>query len=262
VVFPALVEKATTFRVYHASVPMFSGLRKALSDASPEIKRFAEPLLKETFVSLPPEFAEPRTGTLFSGGAKATRAMLTNLLAQVPEGGEFLKRVPKETTKSFLSGRESDQFVYDGFEMNGNIAGEWIWEHYGKHKYAPGDPSDQVDAMLKNYVGKKPFWRGKERKLILRDNGQVKSGTYRSQYYWSGDMLYSLVTGQALKMHYRVINGIEMLAVEQPWEMNPIVKGRDKEKAESKGPEDFVFKYRLYFKRDDLGNPKPTTDRY
>jgi hypothetical protein len=237
-------------------------IRRALPKASPEVKRFAEPILKEVYVAIPSEIREPENGLVITKAAKTKRWQVSTLLNQFDGGKEFVKGLPRETLQSHISGKESDRFVYDRFELNEKLAGEWIWEMYLK-----GDPGEYSEAAvtenLKQYVAKRPFWRAKSKPLILKKDGSAQNPYAKGDWYWSDDILFSLTSENARRMHYRVIDGIELLVVEDEfWNSGKEPEGFEKLKVSETGPQTLKPSYRIYFKRNEVGEPKPTTDRY
>jgi hypothetical protein len=262
VVLPKVLIKASTFPVYHASAGMMVKIQKALPKASSEVKRFAQPILKEIYVEIPPELREPENGTVLSNAAKTKRWQVSNLLNDVPGGEEFVKHLPRETLKSHLSGREADQFIYDKFKMNEKLVGEWKWEMYLKGE--PGEFDDaSVTKSLNGYLARNPFWRAKSKSMIFKEDGTVKNPYAKGKWYWSGDMLFGLTSPNARRMHYRVIDGVELLVVEDEfWNTGEIAEGFDKLKAGQQGAEALKPSYRIYFKRNKAGEPAPTTNRY
>jgi hypothetical protein len=90
ILLPALLEKATKFRVDENSQRTSSAIRNALKSASPEVKEFAKPYIVAAYKSIPDPVAEPNTGAVFGGGTKVIRSRIGPIMKSV--GGEDLSK--------------------------------------------------------------------------------------------------------------------------------------------------------------------------
>ena len=151
-VLPAIVNKSASFRVDSSSSRTSKAIADALKTASPEVKAFADPLLKKTYGAMPSVLAEPNTGAVMSGGAKVVRTRIGTILRQLPGGEEFVREIPKTTLASYKSGKDSDMYTYNGkFTPNPAVVGTWAWAVWPQ----PTNPSE-IDNCIANYLkGKK-----------------------------------------------------------------------------------------------------------
>lgn len=215
-VLPKIIDKSVSFRVDAASGRASKAIADAMKTASPEVRAFATPLLKETYHSLPGVLAEPNTGAVMTNGAKTVRSRIGSILQQVPGGDEFVRLLPRTTLASFVSGKDSDMYAYSGtFTPNPALIGTWAWAVYPQ----PANPSEidaRINAFLKPNNGKGPDVIEKPKDVIqLLDGGKIaKTGFFRG-YFWSGDMLIGIDDDQALKMEVRKVGGREFLIIER-----------------------------------------------
>lgn len=217
VVLPAILDKASTFRVDSASGVTTRAIADVMKSASPQVKKFAEPLLKKTYASMPGVLAEPNTGAVMGNGANVVRSRIGAIVQQLPGGEEFVRQIPKTTLASYISGKDSDMYSYNGkFTPNKAALGTWAWVIYPQ----PNKPSE-VEPLIKAWVnpkggGKAPDVIDKPKDVIqLLDDGKVAKSKFFGGYFWSGDMLISINDGQALKFEIRTVGGRDFLIVER-----------------------------------------------
>ena len=246
-VLPTIIDKSAAFRVDSASSRSSKAISDALKAASPEMKAFAAPLLKETYNTFPSALIEPNTGAVMNRGAQTVRSRIGAILQLVPDGEEFVRRLPRTTLASYISGKDTDMYAYNGqFTPNPKVIGTWAWAVWPQ----PKDPSE-IDKCIANYLkgkkGKDPTKvEGSKDTLQLQDKGIVgKSGYFRG-YFWSGDMLIGVNDDQALKMGVRTVDGVDFLIVEKGG-FNAVP---DTEEAATAGvPKDWHCGYHIYVRQ-------------
>jgi hypothetical protein len=216
IVLPAVINKAASFRVDSASYRTTTAIANAMKTASPEVKQFADPLLKKTYTSMPGVLAEPNTGAVLGGGAKTVRSRIGSIVQQLPGGEDFVRRIPKTTLASYVSGKDSDQYTYSGtFTPNNALVGTWAWAVWP----APNKP-DEIEKCINNFLQSKEGKSGDKianpkDTLQLLDGGKVARSKFYGGYFWSGDMLVGVNDDQALKMEMRTVGGRDFLIVER-----------------------------------------------
>ncbi len=213
---PVLVKKATSFRVDSSSSRSARAIADALKTASPQVKAFADPLLKEAFTSLPDVVREPNTKAVLGGAGKTIRSRLGTILQLVPGGEDFVKELPRTTLASFKSGKNSDMYSYDGkFTPNPKVIGTWAWAVYP----APSNPLEieaRITAFLKSKAGQAGAKIDKPKDVIqLMDGGKVAKSKFFGGYFWSGDKLIGVNDDQALTMEVRTMGGRDFLLIER-----------------------------------------------
>jgi hypothetical protein len=246
-VLPAILERATAFRVDSASYRTSTAIANALKSASPEVKKFADPLAKVAYKSIPSVLKEPNTGAIMNRGAKTVRSRIGNIVKTVPGGEEFVRMVPKTTLESYISGNPSDMYAYSGkFTPNDKLVGTWAWAVWPTPN-KPSEIDDRINAFLKGHKGNPPAKIDKPKDLLqLEDGGKVaKSGFFRG-YFWSGDMLIGVDDDQALKMEVRTVGGRDFLIVERGG-FNAVPK--TEEAATAEVPEDYHCGFHVYMKQ-------------
>jgi len=216
VVLPAIMDKAASFTVDSASYRTTTAIKDIMKSANLEVKKFAEPLIKKTYVSFPAELKDPYTGAVMNRGAKTVRSRIGAIVQQLPEGEEFVRRIPKTTLASHISGKESDMYVYSGkFTSNDKLIGTWAWAVWPQPK-GPQDLDETINKWLKPKLGKNPEKvEGSKDTLQLLDGGKVAKSRYFGGYFWSGDMLVGVNDDQALKMEVKTYEGYDFLIVEK-----------------------------------------------
>jgi len=148
-------------------------------------------------------------------GAKTVRSRIGSIVQTMPNGEYFVRRIPKTTLKSYVSGKESDMFVYDGFVPNDSVIGTWIWALWPNPK-GPDDIDSATNNWLKPKLGKGPIKvKGSKDTLVIHENGKTSKSGYFKHYFWTGNMLVSNTDGLAVKMFVKTFNGIDFLFVER-----------------------------------------------
>jgi Family of unknown function (DUF6288) len=246
-VLPAIVKTSASFRVDHASSQTSKALTDALKTASPEVKDFASDLLRKTYGAMPAVLAEPNTGAVLGGGGRVVRSRIGDVLRQTPGGEEFVHRIPKSTLASYISGKDSDMYSYDGkFKPTPALIGTWAWAVWPQ----PNNPSE-IDKCIANYLkgtkGKDPTKVDKPKDMIqLIDGGKTAKSGYFGGYFWSGDMLIGDNDGQAVKMEVRTVDGVDFLIVEKGgYNAAPVTE----EEATSQVSKDWHCGYHIYIRQ-------------
>ncbi len=216
IVLPAIMDTTAAFRVDSASGRSTKTIADVLKTASPEVKAFADSLLKKTYASMPGVLKEPNTGAVLGGGAKTVRTRIGSILQSLPGGDEYVKKLPRTTLKSHVSGKDSDMYSYSGnFSPNPAVMGTWAWAVYPQ----PNNPSE-IEACINNFMkqnnGKGPDKIDKPKDVVqFLDKGSLAKSRFFSGYFWSGDMLVGVNDDQALKMEVRKIAGRDFLIIER-----------------------------------------------
>ncbi|BCX46693.1 hypothetical protein HAHE_06010 [Haloferula helveola] len=246
-VLPVIIKKAAALRVDSASYRSLKAIADAVQAASPEVKEFASPLLKETYRDFPDVLTEPNTGAVMNRGAQTVRSRIGTILQQVPDGMEFVRRLPKTTVASHISGKPSDMYAYDGnFSKNPDIVGTWAWAVWPQPS-KPSEVDDRIKAYLKGRKGKDPTKVDNPKDILqLADGGKVGRSKFFSGYFWSGDMLIGVNEDQALKMEVRTVDGVDFLVVEKGG-FNAIPK--TEEEATAGVPADWHCGYHVYVRQ-------------
>jgi hypothetical protein len=215
-VLPAIVKQAASFRVDSASGRSTRAIADAMKTASADVKTFADGILKKTYVSMPSVLKEPNTGAVLGGGGKVVKSRIGSIVQELPGGLDFVKKIPKTTLKSYISGKDADMYNYSGtFVPNKALMGTWAWAVYP----APNNPSE-IDAKINAFVnpknGKAPDKIDKPKDVIkIVDNGVIANSGFFKGYFWSGDMLIGNEDNQALKMEVRNVGGRDFLIIER-----------------------------------------------
>jgi hypothetical protein len=247
VLLPVLLDQSASFRVDSASYRSSRAIADAMKSASPEVKKFAAPLLKETYRSIPSVLQEPNTGAIMNRGAKTIRSRIGAIVMTVPGGEDFVRRIPKTTLESYISGEASDMYAYSGkFTPNDKLVGTWAWAVWPTPKN-PKEIDGCINRFLKGHKGNPPAQIDKPKDLLqLQDGGKVaKSGFYRG-YFWSGNMLIGVDDDQALKMEVRTVGGRDFLIVERGgFNATP----ESEEEATAEVPKDYHCGFHVYMRQ-------------
>lgn len=246
VVLPAIIDTATSFTVDSASWNSLNELAKAMDSASPEVKAFADPLIKKAYVGIPDELTDPYTGAIMSRGAQTVRSRVGFVVEKMPGGEEFVSRLPKTTLASYISGKDSDMYSYSGqFTPNPELMDTWVWAVWPNPDH-PDDVDEKITRWLKPRLKDLPIDMGDRPKDIinLEDGGKVSRSGYFRGYFWSGDMLISNNMGQALKMELRTYEGIDFLLIEKGG-----FGGDPNDEGIESIPEDFHTGYHVYIRK-------------
>ncbi|HKK19293.1 MAG TPA: DUF6288 domain-containing protein [Opitutales bacterium] len=219
IVLPKVIKVTTEFTNDKASGRSSKAIREALESADKEVQTFADPLVKAAYASIPEELVAHH-GAVLGDGAKVVKSRIGSILQELPNGSEFLKRLPKETRLSAISGQASDQYVYRRFEPNPEMIGKW---RYLTRKYE-NSLDDQLmlsdeqitSAAERAYeMFKKKKERGRRVRanyMTLKEGGQVDRS---KSTFWSGDLLVSNNDAEARKMVIRKIDGDDYLLLEK-----------------------------------------------
>lgn len=217
IVLPVIVDQAASFRVESSTTRTSAAIAEAMKDASPNVKKFASSLMQKTFSEIPGVIKEPNTGALMSSASSTIRSRFGSILQLLPDGEEFVKTVPRTTLKSFLSGKDSDMYVYSGKCIpNKELMGKWAWCIYPQ----PGKPSE-VEPLIQSWVNPKngpapsQIIEGPKDTIEILPDGKIEKSNYFRGYFWSGDMMIALHEDQALKMELRTIGGRDFLIIER-----------------------------------------------
>ncbi len=246
-VLPAIVRTSASFRVDSASNRSSIAIANAMKTASPEVKTFASGVLKKTYGDMPDVLKEPNTGAVLANGAKVVRSRVGSILQQIPGGEEFVREMPKTTLASYISGKDSDTYVYSGkFAPNAAVIGTWAWAVYPQPN-KPSEIDDRIKAYLKGANGKDPTKVDKPKDTIqLLDGGKVAKSKMFGGYFWSGDMLVGVNDDQALKMEVRKVDGVDFLIVERGgFNATP----ETEEQATAAVPKDWHCGYHVYVRQ-------------
>jgi len=214
-VYPAIIYTTANLTVDSSSYNATQAIRGAIEGASSEVKAFASPLLKKVYADFPHELKDPYTGAVMKNGAMTVRKRIGSVIEKLPDGEEFVRRIPKTTLKSFISGKESDMFTYDGkFTPNDKLTGTWHWAVHPNPK-TPSDIDSTIESWLKP-KGNGPINLGIPKDvLVIENGGKTSKSRYYPKYFWTGDTLIGNEDGVALKMQVRTYNGIDFLIIEK-----------------------------------------------
>ncbi len=246
---PVVLEQVSKFRVSGASWQTSNAIANAIKGASPEVKKFASPMIGVVYKSVPAVVKEPHTGAVFGRGGPTIRKNLGAIAKSVPGGEDFVRKLPKETLASYKSGKESDQFRFSGtHQANPKVEGTWewcIWPAANK----PEEVMPRIEGWVKNQTkGGKALPNKVDRPkdtLQIQKGGGVRSKFYGG-YFYSGDMLIGVDAGQAVKMQVVTVSGRDFLVVERGgFNAEP----KTEEEATAKVPADYHCGFHIYMKR-------------
>lgn len=252
IIFPPMmkaISKATSYAVSMSSTGM---INKAMEQASPEIKAYGLKQLQTLFAEQPLNLVSLDTGIyVIPQGASAKRRAISLSLAFSEDGKEFMKSTPKTTLKSYISGKDSDMFTYNGkFQSDTKYAGTWISVDLPRNK-TPGDAENNIKAYIKQVKGNVGPGAVIRDTLELCADGIVKSGYYggkhNGQFYWTGNTVFGVNTGEACKMEIRTIEGHNFLTVERGGFAPEIPKEGEAEATEV--PPDYHCGYHVYIRK-------------
>ena len=215
-VLPKIIDRAAALRVESSSYRANKAISDALKTTSPEVKSFATSLLKKIYEDFPKVLTEPNTGAVLGNGARTIRSRIGGVIQQLPDGDEYVRKLPRTTLKSHVSGKDSEMYSYSGkFEANPAVIGNWAWAVYPQ----PNNPSEidaRIGAFLKGTKGARPIKVDKPKDFLqFMDNGKIAKSKFYGGYFWSGDMLIGVNDDQALKMEVRTVEGVDFLIVER-----------------------------------------------
>ena len=226
IVLPRIVKASSNFTNDAASSRSSSAIREALASASSEVKKFAKPLVSETYLTIPDELLGHH-GAVLTSGADIVRSRIGSIIQALPDGNEFLLSLPKITYESAVSGDTKDEFVHDGFKSNRDIVGKWLylsgsWEHPldDKHIKKAAESLEQLIERQKNATGRNRY---RPSYLVLKDDGAIDR---ESDKVWSGNMLIKFNEGEACKMIVQKVDGDEFLLIERGGFEESVEKGK------------------------------------
>lgn len=249
VVLPMLLKTTTEARVDSESYQTSKAIADALKGASPEVKKFAAPLTKTAYQIIPDPVVEPNTGAVFGRGSKTIKGRIGTIVQAIPGGEEFIQTMPKTTVASYISGKESDMYVYSGkHEPNDKMLGTWdwcVWPAANK----PSEVDEKIETWIKNQTkGGKPLPNkpnGAKDTIQISKDGKLKSKFYGG-HFWSGNWIIGMNEDQALKAHVKTYAGRDFLIVERGG-FNAVPK--TEEDATAAVPADYHCGYHIYMKR-------------
>jgi len=252
IIFPPMMKAISTATSYPVSMSTSGMISKAMEQASPEIKAYGLEQLKTVLQEHPDKVVSKDTGIyVIPDAATSKRKAIGQSLAFTPEGKEFMKRLPKTTLKSYVSGKDSDMFVFNGkFQNDPKFVGQWLWAVWPNPKH-PGE----IDAVIQNWIKKR---NGnvvptdiKDRTELRADGSVVSSGFYggkhKGEYFWSGETIFGLNTGEACKMEIRTYEGHDFLIIESG-NFAPVIP-KEGEAEATVTPPNFHCGYNVYVKK-------------
>ena len=247
IVLPAIVSRAASFRVDSASGRSSRAIADVIKSANPTVKAFADPLLKKTYSAMPDVLKEPNTNAILANGAKTVRSRIGAIVQQIPGGEEFVRKMPKTTLASYISGKESDMYSYSGtFTPNKSAVGTWAWALYPQ-PLNPKEVYPLINAWLNPKNGKAPDKIDKPKDVLqLLDGGKVAHSRFFGGYFWSGDRLIGVDDDQALKFEIRTVGGRDFLIVERGG-FNAVPQTEDE--ATAGVPKDWHCGYHVYVRQ-------------
>ena len=240
------IGKATAFPIVNRARYITEGL----NDADPEIQKYGLELMKQVYKALPTVMYGESGIAVIKGGAPIKRKAFAEVIAFSDEGREFVKRLPKESLKSYLSGNDADMYTYTGQAPNEQLVGTWYWAVWPR----PKTPEGTEDAIL-SWLKKLKFENGKvlhtdlKDTLVLEKNGKTSKTRHLSNFtFWSGDTLISSSLGAARKMKiFQTREGVDFLLIEEP----DFEKALNKQGLDSENPpKDFNPGYTIYIRKE------------
>ncbi len=215
ILLPRLVD--ATMKIWNnaSAQTLTSEIGKALSTASPEVKAFAESVVKKAYNGIPDQLIA-KSGAVLNRASQTMRIYTTEMLKHTPGGSEFIRFLPKKTFKFGLSSDEKDMYVYKNFVPAPQFVGKWRLLTGRWEITIPDDllgktivqANKEIEAQ-KQLSGRSAY---RPNYLILEDGGTVQRDTNR---FWSGDMLVHNNEVEARRMEARKLDGIDYLLVER-----------------------------------------------
>jgi hypothetical protein len=188
-------------------------LREHLASAPADVKKFAAPLLEETYADIPVK-------KVFKGGAtqggEATRQRIAEVLATLPGGSKFINTLPKKTLAYVRSGEPRDMFEYKKFNPDPRFTGRW---KYISKCYSFPPEKKEVMARMNEYSKKEAAAKAnpktgrgafRPRYLVLDATSPPKRGSA----FWSETYVIDNRNAAALGMSVHKIDGKEFLLLE------------------------------------------------
>ncbi|MDT8391250.1 MAG: DUF6288 domain-containing protein [Lentisphaeria bacterium] len=226
-VLPKVVNVSASFWNDAASGTCTHILAQEMNAASPEVKAFAFPILKEAYKNVPSSFIG-MGGARQPNATQVIRTRIGNIMEGLPGGMDFIKQLPKRTTAYARSGDDQDLYQYSGeFTPNPQLVGTWAWAIWPRPK-SPEELPAAAEKWVKSAQKQIEEYnnlpdsqkRGRNRKTLwkdtleIKDGGLVKSTNYFKGYFWSGDMLIGINSDVARKMGIRNFGGKDFLIIE------------------------------------------------
>lgn len=204
-----LVATSASFMLDGASWFTTDAIKRAIKDASPEIRAYAEPLVQKAFLRVPFPLEDPLTGARPKEGGIILRSRFATILRELPNGESFLRQLPLTTLKSHISGDSADRYQYSGRQApNPAAPGRWAvaWP-------TPESP-DQFEKSMKERLaanhGKPALGRYL---LTLKEDGTL-SGRLFWGSLWTGDWLLNLYQQKAQRIIFKTYEGIDFMFIE------------------------------------------------
>lgn len=220
IIFPPMMNAISTSTSYAVSMSATGMISKAMEQASPEIKEYGLKQLKNLYGEQPKQLLSNDTGIyVIPDGATAKRKSIGLSLAFSPEGQEFVKMMPKITLKSYISGKESDMFVFNGkFQNDKKYVGTWDWA-----VWPPAKKPEEIDTRIKDWLkksnGNVDFKSSKDT-VELRADGTLLSRSYYGHknrpgdFFWTDNIIFAVSKGEAYQMEIRSYDGHDFLIIE------------------------------------------------
>ena len=252
IIFPPMMKAISTATSYAVSMSSTGMISKAMEQASPEIKAYGLEQLKTILGEQPKAVVSKDTGIyVIPDAATSKRKSIGQSLAFSEEGKEFMRRLPKITLKSYVSGKDSDMFVFNGkFQNDKKYVGEWLWAVWPNPK-KPGEIDTVIQSWIKKRNGNVVPTDIKDRTELRADGTVVSSGFYggkhKGEYFWSGDTIFGVNTGEACKMEIRTYDGHDFLIIESG-SFAPVIPKEGEAEATVIAP-DFHCGYNVYVRK-------------
>lgn len=216
-VLPKVAKACATLWNASASYRTSDALQKAMGAASPEVKAFAVPIVKQAYSEVPDDFTA-KGGA--KQGAQAVKISTGKIMKQLPGGNEFILQLPKQTMRYSQTGEDKDLFVPKGFKLQPQFVGKWLFLTH-RYDHPITDPMLQkfADDGLKQHLAKIAETQAKKltgrnaysaKFLTLENTGKVQ----REERVWTEDKLIDNNAGEARQMSARTIAGKQYLLVE------------------------------------------------
>jgi hypothetical protein len=217
VVLPKVVKAKATLWNATANGQLAYALEKAIGAASPEVKAFAVPLVKQAYGEVPDDFVA-KGGA--KQGAQSVKISTGKIMKQLPGGTEFILQLPKATMRYAQTGEDKDLFVPRGFKLQPQFVGKWLFLTH-RYDHPITDPMLQkfaedgwkqhlakaTETQTKKLTGRNAYHA---KFLTLENNGKVQ----RDERVWSEDKLIDNNLGEARQMAVRTVGGKTYLLVE------------------------------------------------
>ncbi len=220
IIFPAMMKAITSSTSYPLSMSTSAKIKDAMDKASPEIKAYGLKQLKTLYGQQPRNLVSNDTGIyVIPDGSTAKLRAIGQSLSFTPEGEKFMKIIPKLTLKSYISGKDSDMFTFNGtFQNDKKYVGTWGWAVWPNPK-KPADIDSTIQNWIKSRKGNLAPDANSKDTIDLRGDGTVLTSGYyggrgKGQYYWSGDTVFGVNSGEACKIEIRTYEGHEFLIIE------------------------------------------------